>query len=139
MVDKDKIAFLFSELDKYLDDLEEMKKLSRNTFLEDTRNIYSLRYLFQITIETSINIGTHIISSYRLGLPKEYSDVFRILKNNHIISEDIQNRLILMTRFRNRLVHIYWDIDDETIFKYLQENLEDFYAYKKEISSYLKK
>ena len=116
MVDKDKIAFLFSELDKYLDDLEEMKRLSRNTFLEDTRNIYSLRYLFQITIETCINIGTHIISSYRLGLPKEYSDVFRILKNNHVISEDIQNRLILMTRFRNRLVHIYWDIDDETIF-----------------------
>jgi len=72
MVDKDKITFLFSELDKYPDDLEEMKKLSRNTFLEDTRNIYSLRYLFQITIETCINIGTHIISSYRLGLPNEY-------------------------------------------------------------------
>lgn len=139
MVDKDKIAFLFSELEKYLDDLEEMKKLSRDTFLEDTRNIYSLRYLFQITIETCINIGTHIISSYRLGLPKEYSDVFRILKNNQVISEDIQNRLILMTRFRNRLVHIYWDIDDETIFKYLQENLEDFYDYKKEISSFLNK
>lgn len=139
MVDKDKITSLFSELDKYLDDLEKMKKLSRDTFLEDTRNIYSLRYLFQITIETCINIGTHIISSYRLGLPKEYSDVFRILKNNHVTSEDIQNRLILMTRFRNRLVHIYWDIDDETIFKYLQENLEDFYAYKKEISSFLNK
>jgi uncharacterized protein YutE (UPF0331/DUF86 family) len=100
---------------------------------------YSLRYLFQITIETCINIGTHIISSYRLGLPKEYSDVFRILNNNHVISEDIENRMILMTRFRNRLVHIYWDIDDETIFKYLQENLEDFYAYKKEISSFLNK
>jgi len=28
---------------------------------------------------------------------------------------------------------------DETIFKYLQENLEDFYAYKKEISSFLNK
>ena len=72
MVDKDKITFLFSELDKYLDDLEEMKRLSRNTFLQDTRNIYSLRYLFHITIETFISIGTRIISSYRLGLPNEY-------------------------------------------------------------------
>ena len=137
MVDKDKITFLFSELDKYLDELEHMKQLSREEFHNDNKNIYSLRYLFQVTIETCINIGTHIISSYRLGLPNEYGDVFRILKNKKVISEELQNKLIAMVRFRNRLVHIYWDIDDDTIFNYLHNNLNDFYIYKKEIAEYL--
>lgn len=139
MVNKDKLTFLFSELEKYLSELEHLKTLSQNEFFKDSRNIYTLRYLFQVSIETCINIGTHIISSYRLGLPKEYAEVFRILKNNNILSEDLENKLILMVRFRNRLVHLYWDIDDEMIFEYLQEHLNDFQLFRKEVTSFLSK
>jgi len=137
MVDKNKLTLLFSELVKYLEELNTIKKLSKKEFLDDSRNIYSLRYLFQVSIETCINIGTHIVSSQRLGLPKEYAEVFRILKGNNIISEAVEQKLILMVRFRNRLVHLYWDIDDKMIFAYLQEHLDDFYTFRKEITEYL--
>jgi uncharacterized protein YutE (UPF0331/DUF86 family) len=139
MVNKDKLTFLFSELEKYLSELEHLKTLSQNEFFKDSRNIYTVRYLFQVSIETCINIGTHLISSYRLGLPKEYAEVFRILKNNNILSEAVENKLILMVRFRNRLVHLYWDIDDEMIFEYLQEHLNDFQLFRKEVTSFLSK
>jgi len=31
-----------------------------------------------------------------------------------------------MAGFRNRLVHLYWEIDDELIYDYLQSELGDF-------------
>jgi uncharacterized protein YutE (UPF0331/DUF86 family) len=31
-----------------------------------------------------------------------------------------------MTRFRNRLVHIYWEVDDNELYQILQTRLDDF-------------
>jgi uncharacterized protein YutE (UPF0331/DUF86 family) len=30
-----------------------------------------------------------------------------------------------MARFRNRLVHLYWDVDDRRLHEYMQEGLSD--------------
>lgn len=127
----------FAELDKFLKDLKEIASLSKEEYLDDQRNVYSLRYLLQVTVETCINIANHIISSYRIGLPKEYADVFRILEKEGIISDDIKSKFIQLSKFRSRLVHVYWEIDDEIIFDYLQKHMDDFYNFRKEIKSYL--
>ncbi|MBE0655367.1 MAG: DUF86 domain-containing protein [Bacteroidales bacterium] len=137
MIDKSKIAFQFTELEKYLEELESIRNLSKQEFLSDNRNIFSLRYLFQVSIETCINIANHIISRFSLGIPKEYADVFRILGEKEIIPDDLESKLVQMVRFRNRLVHVYWDIDDEIIFDYLQNHLDDFRQYEKDIKTYL--
>ena len=137
MIDKSKIAFQFTELEKYLEELESIRNLSKQEFLSDNRNIFSLRYLFQVSIETCINIANHIISRFGLGIPKEYADVFRILGEKEIIPDDLESKLVQMVRFRNRLVHVYWDIDDEIIFDYLQSHLDDFRQYEKDIKTYL--
>jgi len=139
MIDKEKIERLFSELDQYLNSLNELKKISLNEYLADERNVYSGRYLIQISIETCINISNHIISNENLGLPKDYADTFRILAKNEIISKDLENNLILMTRFRNRVVHLYWDIDDEFVKKIIENNLDDFAAFQKAIKNHVKK
>ncbi len=137
MVDKEKIEKLFSELDEYLLSLKEINKLSTEEYLKDKKNIYSGRYLLQISIETCVNISNHIISTEKLGLPKEYAETFKILYENKIISKELKDKLVLMTRFRNRIVHLYWDIDDEFVKKIIDENLSDFYQFQKEIKNYL--
>ncbi len=138
MLDKEKIEKLFLELDEYLLALNELKELSVDTYLKEKKNIYSGRYLLQISIETCINIGNHIISTAKMELPKEYADTFRILTKNEIIPDELKETLILMTRFRNRIVHLYWDIDDEFVKKIIEENLDDFYLFQNAIKSYLK-
>ncbi len=72
-------------------------------------------------------------------MPKEYAETFRILQKEGIIPDELTNKLILMTKFRNRIVHLYWDIDDEFVKKIIEENLEDFYLFKTAIRVYLKK
>ena len=74
-----------------------------------------------------------------MGIPKDYSDTFRIMQNNHIISGSLLEKLILMTRFRNRLVHLYWDVDDNLVLEIMKNDYKDFIEYRTAVLEYLKK
>ena len=39
-----------------------------------------------------------------------------------------------MTRFRNLLVHVYAKVDDSKIYEFLEEDLEDFDLFAREIA-----
>lgn len=138
MVDKQKTEKLFSELDEYLISIGEMAQLKSEEYLRNKRNVYSGRYLLQISIETCVNIGNHIVSRMSLGMPKEYADTFRILNKSGIISENLLEKLLLMTKFRNRIVHLYWDIDDRMVLEILRKHSSDFAEYREAILHYLK-
>lgn len=138
MIDKEKIESLFNELDKYLKELSELSSLPVSEYLDNSRNVYSGRYLLQIAVETCINIGNHIISRQELGVPKEYADTFRILQSNNIIPQQLLETLVLMTRFRNRVVHLYWDIDDKLVFEIIKNNYKDFTKFRTAVLKYLK-
>lgn len=38
-------------------------------------------------------------------------------------NEELLEKLVKMAKFRNRLVHIYWEIDDEVIYEVLQDDI----------------
>jgi uncharacterized protein YutE (UPF0331/DUF86 family) len=42
-----------------------------------------------------------------------------------------------MARFRNRIVHLYWDVDLDLVYAYLTGRLADFDAYLAAIEAYL--
>jgi uncharacterized protein YutE (UPF0331/DUF86 family) len=137
MHDKEKITRLFNDLSRFLHELETLGNLTLQEYLNDSRNIYSGRYLLQVSIETCISIGNHIVSRFQLGLPGEYAEIFKLLGTHKIISDNLVSKFFAMIRFRNRLVHIYWDIDDNLIFKFIKEDIKDFHDFKTEISRFL--
>jgi uncharacterized protein YutE (UPF0331/DUF86 family) len=42
-----------------------------------------------------------------------------------------------MARFRNRLVHLYWEVDDRQLQDILQSRLDDFKSFLDSISHFL--
>ncbi len=42
-----------------------------------------------------------------------------------------------MARFRNRLVHLYWDVESEAVYEILQTRLDDFEQFKGYALAYL--
>ena len=61
-----------------------------------------------------------------LGIPKTYSDCFKILQERKIISKQLDQKLLNIARFRNLLIHFYWNVNDEKIYEILQAGLNDF-------------
>lgn len=56
-----------------------------------------------------------------------------------VIEGAFAERLIKMAKFRNRLVHLYWDLDKEMIYQFVRENVEDFKLFEKKVIDYLSK
>ena len=48
------------------------------------------------------------------------------------------DRLVKMAKFRNRLVHLYWEIDKKKVYEIIRDNLEDFKLFEKSIVKFLK-
>ncbi|TFF97906.1 MAG: DUF86 domain-containing protein [Promethearchaeota archaeon] len=55
-----------------------------------------------------------------------------------IIDDELKEKLIKMTKFRNLIGHLYMEINNEIIYDILQENLSDFNLFKKQIFSKFK-
>ena len=57
--------------------------------------------------------------------PADYADSFKVLEENNILKPDISLKLRQMVKFRNRLVHLYGEIDDVYIIEFIKNDLKD--------------
>ncbi len=122
---KDKITKIMSEITLALKRLDDLSAKEKKEFLDSPHLIGSAKYNLIVAIEGSIDICNHLISANKLKVPEDYADSFKILGKTGVFEETFVQRLIEMARFRNRLVHIYWNLDDELIFKIISEDLKD--------------
>ncbi|WDC85702.1 DUF86 domain-containing protein [Caloramator sp. mosi_1] len=99
------------------------------------------RYL-QLCIETCINIGSRIISleqfTKNISVPETYADVFEILKDIGLIDEEFSKNLKNMAKFRNKLVHMYWELDDTIVYDIIKNNLGDVEEFMRISAEYIK-
>jgi uncharacterized protein YutE (UPF0331/DUF86 family) len=130
---------LFTEMDESLRKLISLSKLSEDEFLSHYEKVDTSKYNFIVAIEAIIDICNRIISKRKLGFPQDYSDVIKLMGQQGVLEGDLVGRLLEMVKFRNILVHIYWKIENDRLYKYLKENLGDFEAFKEAIRKYLKK
>jgi uncharacterized protein YutE (UPF0331/DUF86 family) len=128
-IDKELIIQKIDEMNKYVEHLESMKKLSKKDFLEDKVNVFATERLLQITIECLLDIGNHIISKLGLGKPQVYRDIALKLYEKDIISKDLKDIFIEMIAFRNRLVHHYYKIDSEILYQIITNQTQNFHTF----------
>jgi uncharacterized protein YutE (UPF0331/DUF86 family) len=123
--DEEKITKLSSELFNALERLRELAELSEDEFLSNPHYIASAKYFLIVAIEATIDMCNHVISRNRLRVPEDYADTFRVMGEIGFFDEHFVERLERMARFRNRLVHIYWNVDDGMIYEILQKDMQD--------------
>ena len=137
-MDADKITYKIMQLDEYLTILNQIGKTEKNSFLKDNIVIGSAKYYLQVSIEVCLDIASHIIASEHLRAPKDYADSFSVLNEAGFIASELCLKLRQMAKFRNRLVHLYGEIDNEYIYEFLKSDLQDFYEYEKKIVTLVK-
>jgi len=131
MVSAEKLSRKFIQLDEYLGLLDEISKVPDKNFLKDKILIGSAKYYLQISIECCLDVVNHIIASERYRAPKDYADAFAVLVEKGIIMQPFGNNLMQMTKFRNRLVHLYGEIDDKFVYEFIKTDIEDIRKFRK--------
>lgn len=126
-----------SEVLSALQRLEDLRKLSEEEFAADPHKVASAKYNLIVAIEGAVDLSNHIISKNGFRTPEDYADTFRVMEEKGVFDAEFTNSLIQMARFRNRLGHIYWDIDDVEIYRIIQTRLQDIKQFLKKFGNFI--
>ncbi|MFN3490707.1 MAG: type VII toxin-antitoxin system HepT family RNase toxin [Anaerolineales bacterium] len=127
MVKPEVIRKRIASLEEYLEILRGLQKYSLEEFLSNPEHYGSAERFLQLAIETTTDIGNHIISSLKLGEVNWYSDIAVLL----------EEKWIRIIGFRNILVHDYLEVDRKIVYQVLQNGLVNLEELKKSFAEFL--
>lgn len=130
MVEPKKIEGIFRNLDTYVSQLRQLARLPQQELAKDLVKLGATKYYLQVAIECCINAANHIIARKNFRAPESYADSFTVLAENEIVEENFASRARRMAGLRNRLVHLYWEVDESILYTILQNDLDDFDQFK---------
>lgn len=120
------------------DSLEKIRRYTALTdaeFFADERNLYTVMHLLLIAIEAVAALCNHILAKKAGEAPSSYAECFAGMRDLKLLDDALTARLVRMARFRNLLVHRYWEIDPTQVLRFARENLGDFTAYLQAVAA----
>ena len=78
-----------------------------------------------------------VISLNGYRAPEDYGDTFKIMEEAGVFNTDFSQDLRNMVKFRNRLVHLYWEVDDHQVLEILRKRLDDFKRFLDSMAKFL--
>jgi len=137
-LERDVIEGKFDVIDRNLRFLEEIKTMSPHQFVESYRDIQAAKHSLLEIMEACIDIANYIISVKGFRRAEEYSEMFKVLKEEGVIGKELATKLEDMARFRNLLVHRYGEVDNRRVLEIVKHNLKDIEEFEKEIEKFIK-
>ncbi len=138
MVDLDTVADILAHLDTYLGQLRDLAACPREDLRHDLIRLGAAKHYLQVAIECCIDLANHIIAQQGFRSPTSYADVFTVLAENRVIERDFLPTAHQMVKMRNRLVHLYWEVDPDLLYDILQNNLGDFDRFKAAVLAFIR-
>lgn len=115
MYDKERVAKIIGDIERYFSDLESMR-ISSEKDLEDKKNFYSTSMLLFSIINRAIDLGEEVITARKLGTPSTYKDIFFMLMKNKLINAKMKDELSELSHYRNLLSHEYQNFSERDVF-----------------------
>jgi uncharacterized protein YutE (UPF0331/DUF86 family) len=137
LFDQERLVNLTSELRKSVQRLSALSQLSEREFVSDPDKIGSAKYHLIVAIEVCIDICTHLISRNGYRVPENYADTFAVMSEVGALDSAFSEELMKMAKFRNRLVHLYWQVDNKQVYEILVNRRSDFKRFLDCMASFL--
>ncbi len=90
----------------------------------------------QLCTQNVLDVATHLAASAGRDVP-DYGTAIDRLADLGVLRDDFAARLRPLAGFRNVIVHGYLDVDLEIVHRLLNERLDDFAEFARQVSGYL--
>lgn len=125
-IDQEKIKQRISEIQESLKEIERLVSVDEKEFWSKKENIAAVKYYLLQAIESVGSICVHVAAKkFNKGV-SFFGECFEVLEKEGFLKKEVATELRKMVKFRNKLIHRYWEIDNENILKYAKNDLNDF-------------
>lgn len=137
----EKIEKNISFIQECVNELKNLSLLSEEEFLSDNRNYAASESYLRRALEAMFDICRHILSKMYGFKEIEYKKVaLEIGKKGVIEDKNFANTVLLkMAGYRNRLVHMYYEVSKKEIYEIIKNRLSDIDKFIEEIVNFLNK
>lgn len=135
MVDPARVRRLLESLQANRGRLAELGDLPRDRYVDEQR--FAGRYLVQASAQICIDVANHLISSEGWRVPRDFRDAFTVLEERGVLDAGLADRLRALTGLRNRLVHLYEEVDDGLVHQAIRQGLDDLDAFARSVAEFV--
>lgn len=114
MDNQTRVLTICSDLNRFFRDYEKITSVS-TTDDGDVTRFHAISMVLFTILNLSFELGEEVIGLRHAGLPSTYRDIFRILREEKLIDENICETMSHMVYYRNRLAHQYAGLNCEDI------------------------
>jgi uncharacterized protein YutE (UPF0331/DUF86 family) len=139
MLKPDVILRLLESLDWYVTHLRPFQKLSIKEMTNDYATYWAIQHGLQIAAQHVMDIGTHLLAAAPLAVPDDYKQVILEMGRHGILPYEFAEHISGMAGFRNVIEHQYLSVDPQKVYDVMQNHLDDFVAFQRHISNYLRR
>lgn len=137
MLDYNVVTNKLVMISEYLTEIEPFLRYANEEIKKDTSKLRNIERLFQLIVDTAVDINSHIIAEMNIGTPEEYRGTFIMLGKKDIIPYAFAEKISGSVGLRNNLIHQYEKIDVERAVNEIKHNIGDYVEYVKLIKIFI--
>ena len=126
-LNKSKVLKLLGLFDEAFGALMAIRREPKEKILS-SRERFALEQLFYRLAMSAIDICFHLVAKRKAKVPDTYKNCFQHLLEEGLIDVETKQKLTELAGLRNLIAHVYWELDYERLYDYLDEleSLEGF-------------
>ena len=111
--------------------LERFVGIPLEEFISNNDNYRIVYYDLYTALEATLDIGAHLLSRLPGKKVQSYKDIALFLAERRLFPRKlVENKLVRMAGYRNRITHFYHRIGPEEIYEILKNHLDDFTEFR---------
>jgi uncharacterized protein YutE (UPF0331/DUF86 family) len=134
MVNEEIVTVKLRQINKYTNDLKEIRGLSREEYVDDMITQRAVERTLMNLVQACIDLAQHIRAAEGLTPGGTAKREFEALGHADIISPEVQEKMEESAGFRNVLAHRYGSVDHEIVYNVLHNDLHWFEKFQQELA-----
>lgn len=137
MINKELVQGKMSDVGSYFRELEPILKEDARQIIADHLKLRTVERLFQLIVDTAIDINTHIIAESGFVVPEDYQSTFTILAENKVMPTEFALKIAPSVGLRNLIVHKYGRVDIKKMVEDVKSEVGQYKDYLKCMDKFL--
>lgn len=139
MIDVNLIKSKVNDILGYLDELRPVLREEARAIIDNNLKLRTVERLFQLIVDTAVDINTHIIIESGFHVPDDYQSTFVVLADKGIVSKEFALKIAPSVGLRNLVVHKYGKVDIKKMVDDIKAEIGQYEEHLGYINDFLKK